>query len=104
MKNPDIFDDPKFIESVLGFFDSLKSMQQKNLDDEHPDHVRIEAQAMASGQEAARFADVVNAVSFTIDDDLADDTKALAASFCDYVQDLMDVDDVPMSSRIGFAK
>jgi len=59
---------------------------------------------MTSGQEAARFADVVNAVSFTIDDGLTDDTKALAASFCDYVQDLMDVEDVPMSSRLEFAK
>ncbi|WP_445222635.1 hypothetical protein ACKWRH_33215 [Bradyrhizobium sp. Pa8] len=63
-----IFDDPKFIESVLGFFDGLKIMQQKNLDDEHPDHVRIGAQPMASGQEAAKFADVIKAVSFSIDE------------------------------------
>lgn len=103
-ENPDIFDDSKFIESVLGFFDGLKTMQQKNLDDEHPDHVRIGAQTLVSGQEAAQFADVINAVSFSIDEGLSDDTKALAASFCDYVQDLMDVDDVPMSSRLEFAK
>lgn len=103
-ENPDIFDNPKFIESVIGYFDGLKTMQQKNLDDEHPDHVRIGAQSVASGQEAAHFADVVNAVSFSIDEGLSDDTKALAASFPDYVQDLMDVDDVPMSSRLGFAK
>lgn len=102
--NPDIFDDPKFIERVIGFFDGLKTMQQKNLDDEHPDHVRIGAQPVVSGQEAAQFADVINAVSFSIDEGLSDDTKALAASFCDHVQDLMDVDDVPMSSRLGFAK
>jgi len=50
-----IVDDPKFIERVLGFFDGLKIM----LDDEHPDHVRIGAQPVASGQEAAKFADVV---------------------------------------------
>ncbi|ULK99660.1 hypothetical protein [Bradyrhizobium sp. I71] len=50
-----IVDDPKFIESVLGFFDGLKIM----LDDEHPDHVRIGAQPVASGQEAAKFADVI---------------------------------------------
>jgi transcriptional regulator with XRE-family HTH domain len=102
--NPDIFDDPKFIEGVHGLFDSLNAKQQKDLDDEHPDHVRIGAQPVASGQEAAQFADMVNAVSFSIDDGLSDDTKALAASFCDYVQDLMDVDDFPISSRLGFAK
>ncbi len=95
-----IVDDPKFIESVLGFFDGLKIM----LDDEHPDHVRIGAQPVASGQEAAKFADAIYAVSFSIDEGLNDNTKALAASSCDYVQDLMDLDDVPMSSRLGFAK
>lgn len=102
--NTDIFDDPKFIESVIGFFDGLKTMQQKNLDNEHPDHVRIGARPLVSGQEAANFADAVNAVSFSIEEGLNDDTKALAASFCDYVQDLMDLDDVPVSSRLGFAK
>ncbi|WGS19286.1 MULTISPECIES: hypothetical protein [unclassified Bradyrhizobium] len=34
--NPDIFDDPKFIETVLEFFDRLKAMQQQNLDAQHP--------------------------------------------------------------------
>lgn len=62
------------------------------------------AQPVTSGQEAAKFSEVVNAVSFSTDEGLNDDTKGLAASFCDYVQDLMDLDDVPMSSRLGFAK
>jgi hypothetical protein len=66
--------------------------------------VRIGTKPVASGQEAAQFADMVNAVSFSIDKGLNDDTNALAASFCDYVHDLMDVDDFPMSSRLGFAK
>ncbi|ULK99659.1 hypothetical protein [Bradyrhizobium sp. I71] len=43
-------------------------------------------------------------MSFSIDEGLNDNTKALAASSCDYVQDLMDLDDVPMSSRLRFAK
>ncbi|WP_024342645.1 helix-turn-helix domain-containing protein [Bradyrhizobium japonicum] len=101
--NPDIFDVPKFIETVLKFFDSLKA-QQQNLDDQHPDHVRIDAQALVTGDAAAHFAEVVNAVSFTIDPALTDETKQLAASFCDYIQDLMDVDGLPVSSRLGFAK
>ncbi|MET3972871.1 hypothetical protein [Bradyrhizobium sp. S3.9.1] len=102
--NPDTFDDPKFAQSVLEVFDGLKTMQQKDLDDQHPDHVRIKARAVVSGQEAAKFADEINAISFTIDEGLADEAKAPGASFCDYVQDLMDVDDVPISSRLGFAK
>jgi transcriptional regulator with XRE-family HTH domain len=102
--NPDIFDDPKFIENVLRFFDGLKETQQKNLDDQHPDLVQVDAQAVTSGGQAASFADKVNAVSFTIDEALSDQAKELAASFCDYVQDLMDVDDFPLSSRLSFAK
>jgi transcriptional regulator with XRE-family HTH domain len=102
--NPDVFDDPKFIEEVLKFFDDLKAVQQKNLDDQHPDHMRVKAQALASGAEALRFADAVNAMSFDIDDGLADPTKEVAASFCDYVQELMDLDDFPASGRLGIAK
>jgi hypothetical protein len=53
--NPDVFYDLKFIEGVLKFFEDLKAMHQKNLDDQHPDHVRIKAQAFASGAEAMRL-------------------------------------------------
>lgn len=95
---------PSSSKACSGSLMFLKTMQEKNLDDEHPDHVRIGAQPLVSGQEAAQFADVIDAVSFSIDEGLSDDTKALAASFCDYLQDLMDVDDVPMSSRLEFAK
>ncbi|MBR1165025.1 helix-turn-helix domain-containing protein [Bradyrhizobium elkanii] len=102
--DPDIFDDPKFIETVLKFFDGLRAQQQQDLDNQHPDHVRIDAQALVNGDAVARFADVVNAVSFTIEPALTDETKQIAASFCDYVQDLMDVDDFPVSSSLGFAK
>lgn len=102
--NPDVFDDLKFIEGVLKFFEDLKAMQQKPLDDQHPDHVRIKAQALASGADAMRFADAVNAMSFDIFDGLADPTKEVAASFCDYVQELMDLDDFPTSGRLGIAK
>lgn len=45
----------------------------------------------------------VNAASFTIDADLNDKAKELAAAFCDYLRDLMDVDDIGMSARLAFA-
>lgn len=51
-----------------------------------------------------RFADVVNAMSFDIDEGLPDPTKEVAASFCDYVQELMDLDDFPHSGRFGIAR
>src|SRR3954464_12947792 len=44
--NPDVFDDPKFAEEVLKFFDGLKAIQQKSLDDQHPDSVRVKAQTL----------------------------------------------------------
>ncbi|WP_051311227.1 hypothetical protein [Bradyrhizobium sp. Cp5.3] len=102
--NPDVFDDPKFAEEVLNFFDGLKAIRQKNLDDQHPDSVRVKAQPLASGTEAMRFADVVNAMSFVIDDGLSEAAKEVAAGFCDHVQELMDLDDFPMSGRLGITK
>jgi transcriptional regulator with XRE-family HTH domain len=73
--NPDTFDDPTLIQEVLNFFDHLNAMQQKNLDDQHPDHERLKAQTIASGQDAIQFADAVGAISFTIDDGFANSTK-----------------------------
>ncbi|MCP3446182.1 helix-turn-helix transcriptional regulator [Bradyrhizobium sp. CCGUVB14] len=102
--DPDIFDDPKFIESVLSFFDNLKDLKQKQLDDQHPDQIRVKANAIASGEEAVGFADTVNAASFTIDADLSEEAKELAAAFWDYLRDLMDVDDIAMSCRLALAK
>ncbi|WP_316166823.1 MULTISPECIES: hypothetical protein [unclassified Bradyrhizobium] len=46
-------------------------MQQKSLDDQHPDRMRTKARALASGTEAMRFVDAVNAMSFDIDDGLS---------------------------------
>lgn len=102
--DPDIFDDPKFVESVLKFFDGLTDLKQKQVDDQHPDQIRVKAKIIASGEDAVGFADTVNAVSFTIDADLNEKAKELAAAFCDYLRDLMDVDDIAMSARLAFAK
>jgi hypothetical protein len=54
--------------------------------------MRVKALALASGAEAMRFADAVNAMSFDIYDGLSDAAKELAAGFCDYVQELMDLE------------
>jgi hypothetical protein len=43
-------------------------------------------------------------MSFDIFDGLADPAKEVAASCCDYVQELMDLDDFPASGRLGIAK
>jgi transcriptional regulator with XRE-family HTH domain len=102
--NPDVFDDPKFAEEVLKFLDGLKAIQQKSLDNQHPDSVRVKAQALGSGAEAMRFADAVSAMSSDIYDGLPDAAKEVAARFCDYLQELMDLDDFPMSGRLGIAK
>lgn len=51
----DIFDDPKFAATVLGFFDDLRAIQQKQVDDQHPDQTRLPAQLVSSGEQAIRF-------------------------------------------------
>lgn len=52
----DIFDDPKFAAEVLGFVDDIKAFQQKQVDDQHPDQMRLPARLISCGEEAIQFA------------------------------------------------
>lgn len=90
----DIFDDPKFATTVLGFFDDLKASQQKQVDDQHPNQMRLPAQLVSSGEEAIRFSQGNDAVCFDISPDLNRETKEIAATFADYVRDVGELDDL----------
>jgi transcriptional regulator with XRE-family HTH domain len=99
----DIFDDPKFDATVLGFFDDLRAIQQKQVDDQHPDQTRLPAQFVSSGEEAIRFAQGNDAALFDISPDLNRETKEIAATFADYVRDVGELDDLSAASSLTFA-
>lgn len=99
----DTFDDPKFSATVLGFFDDLKAFQQKQVDDRHPDQMRLPAQLVCSGEDAIQFTLGNDAVCFDISPDLNRETKAIAATFADYVRDVGELDDLSAASGLTFA-
>ncbi|APO55364.1 helix-turn-helix transcriptional regulator [Bradyrhizobium diazoefficiens] len=99
----DIFDDPKFAATVLGFFDDLRAIQQKQVDDQHADQTRLPAQLVSSGEEAIRFAQGNDAALFDISPDLNRETKEIAATFADYVRDVGELDDLSAASSLTFA-
>lgn len=101
--NQDIFDDPKFATTVLGFFDDIKAFQQKQVDDQHPDQMRLPAQLVSCGEEATRFAEGNDAAMFDISPDLNRETKEVAAAFADYLRDVGELVDVSVAHRQGFA-
>ncbi len=80
----DIFDDPKFAATVFGFIDDLKAFKQEQVDDQHPDQMRLPAQLVSCGEEAIRFAQGNDAALFDISADLNRETKEIAATFADY--------------------
>ncbi|QQN62332.1 hypothetical protein JIR23_22510 [Bradyrhizobium diazoefficiens] len=88
---------------MLGFFDDLRAIQQKQLDDQHPDRTRLPAQLVSSGEEAIRFAQGNDAALFDISPDRNRETKEIAATFADYVRDVGELDDLSAASSLTFA-
>lgn len=88
----DMFDDPKFAATVLGFFDDLRAFQEKQVDVQHPHQMRLPAQLVSSGEEAIRLSP-----------DLNRETKEIAATFADYMRDVGELDDLSAASSLTFA-
>ncbi len=103
-ENADIFDTPEFVTFVLEFFDNIKAIQQKQLDDQFPDRIRLQAASLSTGDQAIQFIHAVQAVSFDIDPELGDQAKEVAASFGDFLRDLIDLDDLSLTDRLSLAK
>src|SRR5260370_30487091 len=103
-ENADIFDTPEFATFVLEFFDNIKATQQKQLDDQFPDRIRLQAASLSTGDQAIQFIHAVQAVSFDIDPELGDQAKEVAASFGDFLRDLIDLDDLSLTDRLSLAK
>jgi transcriptional regulator with XRE-family HTH domain len=103
-ENADIFDTPEFVTFILEFFDNIKAVQQKQLDDHFPDRIRLKAVRLNAGDQAIQFIHAVQAVSFDIDPELSDQAKEIAASFGDFLRDLIDLDDLTLTDRLSLGK
>lgn len=103
-ENSDTFDDPAFAASVQELLEGIKNLNESEQAKQHPDHVRVKVTKVLSGEALGRFADTSSAVLLHADDELPEGVKDNAAALFDYVRDLMDLDDVPLSRKRSFHK
>jgi transcriptional regulator with XRE-family HTH domain len=104
-ENPDIFEDPEFIASVLKLLDGAHSQKVEDFHKQFPDLVPIDATPVKSGEALASLAGNSEAYLFHCDDEISLEAKQLAACLFDYLRDLVDVwDDISFSDRLRYTQ
>lgn len=89
--DPDIFDDPAFVGTVTGFFESLQASQIKAEEALHPDHIKLEVTPTANGAGIAGLIGCCNAWVFHCDESASPEAQAEAAALFDNLQDYGDI-------------
>jgi transcriptional regulator with XRE-family HTH domain len=69
-ENSNIFEDPQFAMSVIGFINGAQELGQKELRKQHPDHVPVSVSRVSSGEILGRLANAANAALFRCDEDI----------------------------------
>jgi transcriptional regulator with XRE-family HTH domain len=105
-ENPDVFDDPDFIANVNDILAKTRdAAQAEELKKPFPEHIRITAERIKSGDALGRLADISTAIMPHTDDEIPQEAKEIAASLFDYLRDLMDIsDEASFSDKVGFNK
>ncbi|MBJ7532691.1 helix-turn-helix domain-containing protein, partial [Rhodomicrobium vannielii ATCC 17100] len=91
--NPDIFEDPNFIKGVDTLFESIRKAHDEDVKKQLPDHIRVAAEKVISGEKLACIAYDANAYVFQVDEGVSDEAKELAANIFDFLRDLADIND-----------
>lgn len=103
--NPDVFDDLEFLKGVHGLFDGIRKVQDKEVQEQLPDHVRVDATRVTSGGGLASVAYEADAYLFHADDAITDQAKEIAASTFDFLRDLGDLGaDGSFAERLGYQR
>jgi DNA-binding XRE family transcriptional regulator len=101
--NHDIFDSPDFIASVYKILGALTGTSPEAMEKQFPDHMRLPASRVSSGNALGRLADMANGLLPNMEEDLPETAKETAAIIFDYLRDLMDLgSDVPYSDKLAF--
>ena len=101
--NADTFDDPQFAKNVHELLAELRAVDGRDVQKQHPDHVRIKAERVLNGDALGRFADTSNVVALSSDDEISQDAKKTAAAMFDYIRDLVDIrSDVSFTDKVAF--
>lgn len=89
--SPYIFDDPAFVGTVTGFFETLQTSQINAEEARHPDHIKLEVTPIANGVGIAGLIGCCDAWVFHCDESASPEAQADAASFFDNLQDYGDI-------------
>lgn len=105
----EIFDDPKFAEEMVRFFDTItKSNQEaaeKEFQKQFPDHRRLAVERVSAGSDLLKMVDDVNAMLPDASKELKDEAQELAAQLFDYIRDCIDIlPEVSFSERLVFGR
>lgn len=89
--NPNIFDDPQFVNTVTSVFAAIADDRTKKVEARHPDHFKLEVASIGSGTALAALIDGSEAWCFHCDDSAEPEAQKEAASFFDALQDYGDI-------------
>lgn len=96
--NSDIFEYPEFARNVRQFIDVA---HEQRIRDDHPDHMPLSAEPVASGDGLGRLIGASQAYVFNCDDDLHAGAKEQAAWLFDLLQDYGDIwNEITHSDRL----
>lgn len=87
-ENPDVFDDPAFVGEVHKLLETVSDHKQN---ERFPDHLRLEADPVQTGDALGRLIAASSAYVFNCADDLSAGVKEQAAALFDLLQDYGDV-------------
>lgn len=101
--NPNVFEDIEFIRGVHALFDGLRKVQDEEVQNQFPDHMRVSVARVTSGEGLARIPYEANAYLFHADEAITDEAKEVAASTFDFLRDLGDLgDDGSFSEKLRY--
>lgn len=101
--NPDIFDDPQFVTTVMGIIGNAQSQRAEDFHRQHPDHIPVATSRVTTGDALGRLADLSNAYLFHCDDDVSSEAKRQAFCVFDFLRDLGDIsDDISFVDKLTY--
>ncbi len=84
--NRDIFDDPKFIQTVHKLLDGFQEAHRNEFEKQFPDHVSVKTTVVSSGEALGRIVECSEAYVFHSDDEISAEAKQVSATIFDYLR------------------
>ena len=104
-ENPNVFEDPESVASLMGIIRSIQELTQDEFRRHHPDHIPVTASRVISGETLAHLAGAANATLLNCDEQVSDEAKRQAAGIFDFLRDLTDgYDDLSFGDRLNCAQ